>query len=191
MASYTITTTNTSIRFNVTGLRSGDSVRLYCRYDPSADNTVVDAYLTATSSTLTKTYTIPSNASYAANVNVNGLWIGAKYFTTGSDAPAKTRPSSWSWSTTPVRGNTMRLTASEWNNFCRRINEFRDYKSLGSYSFTTVYSGNKMMAWQANEARTAINAISGHGTLPSSAVSGATVTASFFTQLASALNSIT
>lgn len=174
----------------MTGLNSGDSVRLYCRYDPSSDNTVVDTTVTASGSTLSRTFTIPSGKSYAANVNVNGSWIGAKYFTTGSDAPAKTRPSNWSWSTTPVRGNTMRLTASDWNSFCRRINEFRDYKGLGAYSFTTVYSGRTMTASQANEARTAINAISGHGTLPSSAVSGSTVTASFFTQLASALNSI-
>lgn len=189
MASYTISNTNTSVTFNVSGLKSGDSVRLYVRYD-SSSTTVVDFYYTATGTTLSRTFTIPSKSSYAANCNVNDSWLGAKYFTTGSDTPSKTRPSNWYWSTTPVSGNTMRMSANEWNSFCKRINEFRDYKNVGAYSFTTVSSGQKMMAWQANEARTAINGISGHGTLPASAVSGTSVTAYFFTQLASALNAI-
>lgn len=190
MEDYTITTTNTSITFNVTGLNSGDFVRLYCRYDQTTERTVVDADFTASSTTLSRTYMIPSDSDYVANVRVNGVWIGAKYFSTGSDEPAPKRPSDWYWSITPVKGNTIRITASDWNNFCKRINQFRDYKKLGAYDFSTVSSGSKMMAWQANEARSAISSISGHGTMPSSAVSGNTVTASFFTQLASALNAI-
>lgn len=186
MASYTISNTNTSVTFNVSGLKSGNSVRLYVRYD-SSSTTVVDSYYTATGTTLSRTFTIPSKSSYAANCNVNDLWLGAKYFSTGSDP---VRPSNWYWSTTPVKGNTLRLSANDWNNFCKRINEFRDYKRLGAYSFSTVYSGNRMMAWQANEARSAISAISGHGTLPSSASSGGTINASFFTQLSAALNAI-
>lgn len=190
MANYTISHTNTSVTFNVTGISSGDKVRLYCRYDPSDNDTVVDSEYTASGTTLSRTFTIPSNSNYAANVNVNETWLGAKYFSTGSDTPAPVRPSNWSWSTTPVRGNRINMSARDWNDFCKRINEFRDYKQIGAYDFTTAYTGDDMTASQVNEARSAISGISGHGSLPSSAVRGGTVTASFFNDLKDALNAV-
>lgn len=101
-----------------------------------------------------------------------------------------TRPDDWSWDSTIRSGSAIAITAAEWNDFCTRINEFREYAGLSSYSFTTVRSGTTISAAIVNQARTAINAISGHGTLPSAAVSGGAITASFFNTLVSALNSI-
>ena len=100
------------------------------------------------------------------------------------------RPNNWSWDSTIESGSAIAITAVEWNNFCTRINEFREYVGLSSYSFTTVRSGTTISATIVNQARTAISAISGHGILPSAAVSGGAITASFFNTLVSALNSI-
>lgn len=186
MASYTISNTNTSVTFNVSGLSSGDKVRFYVRYEPDSGGSIVDQTLTASGSTMSRTFSVSAGRSYAVNVSVNsGGWIGAKYFSTGSD-----RPSNWSWSSTISKGNKMRITATDWNNFCSRINAFRAYKGLSNYSFTAAVSGRSMTAAQGNQARSAINEISGHGSLPSSAVRGSTVTASFFNGLKDALNAI-
>lgn len=100
------------------------------------------------------------------------------------------RPNDWSWWSTIRSGAAIAITASEWNAFTTRINEFREYTGLSSYSFTTVSSGTPISYWIVNQARTAISEISGHGSLPSAAVSGGKIYASFFNSLASALNSI-
>ena len=100
------------------------------------------------------------------------------------------RPADWSWESTIRSGKPIAITASEWNAFTTRINEFREYAGLSSYSFTTVSSGTPISYWIVNQARTAISEISGHGSLPSAAVSGGKIYASFFNSLASALNSV-
>ena len=103
---------------------------------------------------------------------------------------AAERPDDWSWWSTISSGSAIAITAAEWNAFTTRINEFREYADLSSYSFTTVSSGTPISYWIVNQARTAISEISGHGSLPSAAVSGGKISASFFNSLASALNSI-
>lgn len=100
------------------------------------------------------------------------------------------RPDDWSWNSTIRAGADIAISAPDWNNFCSRINEFRAYAGLSSYSFTTVSRGTVISAAIVNQARTAISAISGHGTLPSAAVPGDEITARFFNTLTSALNSI-
>jgi len=100
------------------------------------------------------------------------------------------RPDDWSWWSTVSSGSPIAITAREWNAFCTRINEFREYAELSSYSFTSVSKGTPISATIVNQARSAISGISGHGTLPSAAVSGGKITATFFNRLASALNSI-
>lgn len=100
------------------------------------------------------------------------------------------RPTSWDWHTTKTAGAVVSLTASEWNSFCTRINQFRAYKGLANYSFTTVASGNTITATIVNQARTAINAMSPPTSVPTSAVQGGIMTASFFNGLRSSLNSI-
>lgn len=100
------------------------------------------------------------------------------------------RPNDFAWTYSKVQGGTFNLTATEWNNLATRINEFRAYKGLSNYSFTTAYSGNNYMAYMYNQARTAIQGISGYGTYIPSVSSGDTVTAYMMNVLVSELNSI-
>jgi hypothetical protein len=74
-----------------------------------------------------------------------------------------TRPSDWNWSSLASSAYTnglptvVLLNASDWNNFCSKINEFRSYKGLSSYSFTTAISGSEITFNMYSEA---VNAIS-------------------------------
>lgn len=104
---------------------------------------------------------------------------------------ATVRPNDWSWTSTVAQNSQIKLTAAEWNNFTARINQFRSYKGLSAYSFTTaVKNSTPIEAGICNQARTAIDAISGHGTLPTALVSGGALYASFFNGLKTALNAI-
>lgn len=103
---------------------------------------------------------------------------------------AGSRPSDWQWWNSIYQGAKIKISADEWNSFCARINEFRAYKGLASYSFTKVSSGNKISASVVNQAVTAISAIPGHGTLPNSVYVGNPIKASFFNSLQTALNGI-
>ena len=192
MASYFIRDyTDTSVTIVVQGLTAGVSTYKYfirLTSDPS-DSTVSTGLITAGASTAVRTFSgLQPNTSYTANVSVDGAWLGATTFTTAKSG--STRPSDWSWQSTIGSGKTVKISASEWNNFCSRINAFRTYKGLSSYSFTSATQGADISAAIVNQAWTAINAISGHGTMPSKAVSGGPMYASFFTGLASALNAI-
>lgn len=85
---------------------------------------------------------------------------------------------------------TTTLTASKWNSFQDRINEFQAYKGVAQTSFDDVSSGDAMTAFIMRKAWDAINGISGHGTMPTRPSSGATIYASWFHDLADALNDI-
>ena len=101
------------------------------------------------------------------------------------------RPNNWSWTSTISAGSQIKLTAAEWNSFTNRINEFRDYKGLSAYSFTTAISGTTPIEYTiCNQAYTAINAITGHGTMPAQLTNGGPLYASFFNGLRDALNAI-
>ena len=109
------------------------------------------------------------------------------------------RPSNWSWSYNIYSGgsvyNTIKsgnmfiayiMPAAEWNNFTSRINEFREYKGLSSYSFTTVYAEGNCTSSIINQAVNAINAMG----FSISTVSNGNVPASVFIQMKDKLNSI-
>lgn len=85
---------------------------------------------------------------------------------------------------------TTTVTASKWNSFQDRINEFQAYKGVAQTSFDDVSSGDTMTASIMRKAWDAINGISGHGTMPTRPSSGATIYASWFHDLADALNEI-
>ena len=80
------------------------------------------------------------------------------------------RPDKFYWTTSIQTGASVRfdtasnsfrpVTAAEWNAFCSKINEFRRYKGLSEYSFTTVSTGMLFTAAIYNEAVAAINEIS-------------------------------
>lgn len=128
-------------------------------------------------------YTSESNPFYYDGTGTARIYIKPRV--------QKTRPDDWTWSSYITSDANVNLTASEWNGFCTRINEFRIYSGLGQYSFTSVTSGvTDISAAICNQAWTAINAITGHGTMPSKAVSGGDLYASFFTGLKTALNAV-
>lgn len=85
---------------------------------------------------------------------------------------------------------TTTLTASAWNSFQDRINEFQAYKGAAQTSFYDVDSGDEMTASLMRKAWDAINNMSGHGPMPTRPTAGATIYASFFHELADALNDI-
>ena len=112
----------------------------------------------------------------------------------------KVRPSNWAWTSTVVQGGAITLvnatkkitilTAAEWNAFTVRINDFREYKTVADYSFTTVVAGNAALYSQANEARSAISTLSPPTTLPAAVSQYGKVTAAFINGLKNSLNSI-
>jgi Fibronectin type III domain len=100
------------------------------------------------------------------------------------------RPPDWEWHTPKISGNQFSLTANEWNSFCTKINQFRQYKNKSDYSFTTAISGGNFYAYMFNEARNAINEMSPSISVPSAKSSGDIIYASDLNRLRDSLNSI-
>lgn len=71
------------------------------------------------------------------------------------------------------------ITAARWNRFKAKIAELAAAEG-GSYSYSTVASGDTFYATEFNAVRTAIMNRSGYGTLPSTQSSGNAVKASLF-----------
>lgn len=189
MASFSISYTATCITITVNGLTAGDEVRFFVRTDPDVGIVCVDEKHSSASSTLNMSFDgLEAQTRYAANVRINGTWLTAQKFTTPAEAPP--RPSDWAWTSTVSSGSPISLSAAEWNGFCTRINAFRSYMGLDDYSFTAAQSGTAISAAIVNQARSAISGIGGHGTLPSAAMQGGAITASFFHGLRDALNAV-
>ena len=187
MASFTVSCGETTVTMRVSGLTKGQSVRFYVRIDPGS-TVYADGTYTATASSMTKTFSgLKAGTKYACNVELdNKTWIGTKYFTT--DSAAIPRPSDWSWHSSIYSGGYIKLTATEWNDFTARINDFRTYKGLSKYSFTRVSRGTNISASIVNEATNAIRAMNSVAT--SNVYSGDNISASFFNSLKNALNNI-
>lgn len=186
--------TSNSVTITVKGFVPNERVRFQVK-QYSNSSTAVDMDYNVNATTLTKTYSgLKPNTVYYADIQLNqSLWLGGSSITDGKrfvTLAENTRPANWSWSSTIEKGKPIKVTAVEWNNFCTRINKFRTYKGLTTYNFTTVSKGMSISATIVNQARTAINGITGHGTLPSKAASGGAITASFFNMLKNALNAI-
>ena len=186
--------TSNSVTITVKDFVPNERVRFQVK-QYSNSSTAVDMDYNVNATTLTKTYSgLKPNTVYYADIQLNqSLWLGGSSITDGKrfvTLAENTRPANWSWSSTIEKGKPIKVTAVEWNNFCTRINKFRTYKGLTTYNFTTVSKGMSISATIVNQARTAINGITGHGTLPSKAASGGAITASFFNTLKNALNAI-
>lgn len=100
------------------------------------------------------------------------------------------RPNNFAWTYAKTQGGDFNLTASEWNALTSRINAFRAYKNLSNYSFTTAYYDDDFTATIYNQARLAIQGISGYGTYIPTVVSGQDITAYMMNTLVSELNAI-
>lgn len=101
-----------------------------------------------------------------------------------------TRPSKFSWTTPKESGGTFNLTATEWNNLTKNINDVRVYKTMSAYSFTEAVKGNNFTAIIYNQAVKAIKGISGYGTSLSEVSKGDTVTAKRLNDLVSEINAV-
>lgn len=181
--------TATTITFDVSNLESGQSVRFYVVNNETGDYAVDNSY-TATGTTMSKTFSgLSPITTYRVNVEINDAYLcGTQTVTTLNE---NGRPTDWEWISTVAKGVEINLTAAEWNYFTSRINMFRTYAGLSSYNFTKAISGEtEISAAIINEARTAISAIDGHGTLPSEVVKGDVIKASIFNDLMDALNAI-
>lgn len=97
------------------------------------------------------------------------------------------RPNSWYWHVDKVSGQNVNVTAAEWNSFCLRINQFRQYRNLSNAYFTTVRTGDVITASIVNEAR---NAIASMTSTPALMYKGNDIYASYFNSLRDSLNSI-
>jgi hypothetical protein len=86
------------------------------------------------------------------------------------------------------------VTSSEWNSFTNRINQFRLYKGLSSYNFTTVYRDTPFTAAIFNEAANALSDLSlyfnGY-TQTYTVSSGTKIRADYFQNMKNCMNSIT
>lgn len=113
---------------------------------------------------------------------------GTRYTLTKS-ITVSSRPASFSWTYSKSSGSDFNLKATEWNSFTSKINEFREWKTLSDYSFTTAVKGNTFTATMFNQAVNAINAM--YSNNPLSTVSkGSTVTAYLLNNIVSVLNNV-
>lgn len=101
------------------------------------------------------------------------------------------KPSTFSWSTTKSSNSKFDITATEWNSFTTRINQFRNWKNLSAYSFTYANKGYAFTADMYNEARNSIYAMNPPTTIPAIRYKGSSILASDINRLVSSLNSIT
>lgn len=154
------------------------------------------------------TYT--SNSYYTFSTDANGnefvkdarytvrLWA---YDNAGNTSERTTtvtfvpqRPSNWAWHSQKVRGNSFLLTATEWNSLQTRINDFRRYKGLGRYNFTSAYAGKQVSAIMFNQIISALNVpyldVPSYYILPSMVSSGKPITASDLNAIVSYMNAI-
>jgi len=145
-------------------------------------------YIYATSYTWTG---LSPSTTYYANVRAytsGGGWSNWSNYDFATTPKGK--PSSFSWYTTKSSGGNFNLTASEWNDLCTKINDFRSYRNLSDYTFTRAYSGNSFTATQYNEARNAINVMNPSTSIPIYRNSGEIIYASDINGLRDSLNSI-
>lgn len=180
---------------SMTGLRQNDTYRVFIG-TANGDVSTLKAimYTNNTSHTFTK------DGNGNNFINNAYYWIGVSaYDASGNSSQLATvrikfeggRPNNWSWTNTFISGNPINITASEWNSFTARINDFREYKGLNRYTFTTVNKGDVITASIVNQAINRINDMNPPISPPSTAVANVTtITAYFFNRLRDSLNSI-
>ena len=146
-------------------------------------------------------YGLPRGVSYKIKLTVQyynqatnqyEIAQGLEVISNAIDVPPA-RPDNFTFSPSLIASGqpASNLTATIWYNFCSRINEFRVYKNMPPYGFTQVSSDTtQMTASILAEPYDAISAINGHGVMPSYPVTGNIIYASYFHNLASALNAI-
>jgi hypothetical protein len=112
---------------------------------PGAKTSSVSATSTGTSYSVSGTFVLTVNGTYTFYGFTRAT--NYYYYTAGSVTithtnPGTTRPSNFSWEY-PKTGDLLVIGKDEWNNFRARVNEFRIYKGLGSFSYSqAIYDGD-------------------------------------------------
>lgn len=127
----------------------------------------------------------------SGEVSYTSSWISVT-------TPDVIRPNDWEWTTTisstayvPMDSLGFHpVTATEWNNFTKRINEFRAYTGYSDYSFSKVSRGQDFTPAIYNQAVNAIKGIIGYGSYLSTISTETTLTADLFLSLRDELNAI-
>lgn len=92
--------------------------------------------------------------------------------------------------TDKVAGSTFNLTATEWTNLQTKVNQYRSWKKLSAYPFTSVSSGTTFEAFLFNQVRNAINDMSPPTAVPATKSTDDDVLASDLNRLRDSLNSL-
>jgi len=118
-------------------------------------------------------YNLTTGFQYIFNAatyfTINEITLQSAYWSNNLYITASDRPSNFAWDTPKVQGNNINITAIEWGNLQNKVNQFRLYKGLANYTFTSVVSGGIFYAMTFNEVRNKIGDMNTVG-LPSTKV---------------------
>ena len=149
---------------------------------------LIDANATPSSVYTSDFFDLSPNTTYTAQCIVYRTtdWE-IVYSNTASFTTLAPSVSPWEWHNPKVSGEDFNVTFGEWNGFCARINQMRNAKGLGAYTFTTAISGNPFYATMFKEA---VNALDGFGVAAElkTVTSGSRIYAWYFTNLKASLN---
>ena len=198
-----VDTVNTTVTLGITGMSgnyTGFEVYVYdingthLRTVPSTSSTIA-----VTGLTKGITYKFNARSYYYSSVDSSNIF-SAGYSAYTEIKCGGYRPDNWAWSYSISSGAPVYRTvisnniiyadimlATEWNNFTQRINDFRAYKGLANYNFTTVSVGTQCTAGIINQAVTAINAMG----FSIATVGTGSIPAAVFIQMRDKINSIT
>lgn len=101
------------------------------------------------------------------------------------------KPGSFSWTYEKIKEQPLKITATEWKNFIRYINTVKKWYDGGTYSFqhqSNITSGTPISADICDEARLAIQSMSGCGLSIVKVEPEDPITAKYFNDLVDALN---
>lgn len=212
MASYSIVGyTDTTVTIRVTGLVVGSSTyRFIVRLtDDVDDRTITTSFVTATSSTVTKTFGgLSPSTSYTANVNVDNSWLGSTTFITDSEEiPFNVEPWDWHASTERTRfynvlygnlpANSENLSHNVWNDLVNKVNELMIATDATTYGWNEVYAtisgtyvraGESLSAVKFNSLRNNLNFVQNTGI--NKVNTGDPILPSYFITITNTINSV-
>lgn len=186
ITAYNITKTSCTLSWGLVPVADYYEVYINGSYYSRTTNTVMN--ITGLSANTTYVLTV-----YAVNIGGSSSGIST-IVTTLSD-----RPNNWQWLYNIYSGGPFYaqngkiaylMPAYHWNDFTNKINEFRHYKGLSSYNFTTVYSEQSVTSSIINQAISAINDMLPSGSKIPFISSGSEVKASIFIDMRNKLNSL-